>query len=114
MSEEEKALEQEPEEEPEEEREFPEWKPTAQYELAVARGRAQRWAGKRKARVSHPAYGTVIVPHLSNYAAILNAAEYWKCPWTDLTDAAVVRVGPEEGPVVRPKEFCRKRREEKA
>ena len=53
----------------------------------------------------HPKYGAVVVPHRSNYAALLNAAEYWGCEWTDIRDAEVWAVPPGTA-VVIPKEFC--------
>ena len=47
--------------------------------LAARRARESRWNAKTCARVVHPRFGEVIVPHTSNYAAMLNAAEYWGC-----------------------------------
>ena len=44
------------------------------YEDACRAARARRWLAKGKARVEHPKYGSVIVPHSSNLAAINNAA----------------------------------------
>ena len=41
----------------------------------------------------------------SNYSALLNAAEYWGCEWTDIRDAEVWAVPPGTA-VVIPKEFC--------
>lgn len=62
-----------------------------------------------EARVVHPQYGQVVVPHSSNYAAILNAAEYWGCDWMRILDAEVWRAEPGDGPTVKPREFCEKR-----
>ena len=56
---------------------------------ALARARFHRWQAPGRARVEHPAHGSVVVPHASNLAAILNAAEVWGCDWTELRDAKV-------------------------
>jgi hypothetical protein len=53
------------------------------------------------ARVEHPAHGSVVVPHRSNYAALLNAAEVWRCDWMEIRDAKVW-VAPGEKPVKMP------------
>ena len=37
----------------------------------------------------HPAHGAIVVPHASNLAAILNAAEVWRCDWATILDAEV-------------------------
>lgn len=42
---------------------------------AERRARIHRWQAPGRARVVHPARGSVVVPHSSNLAAILNAAE---------------------------------------
>ena len=55
------------------------------------RARLERWESKATARVIHPVHGTVVVPHHSNLAAVMNAAEVWGCDWTELRDAAVLR-----------------------
>lgn len=55
----------------------------------------------------HPKYGEVVVPHSSNLAAVMNAAEYWGCDWSSITDAKVWLAEPEDGPVVMPREFLR-------
>lgn len=52
--------------------------------LAARRARESRWNAKTCARVVHPRFGEVIVPHTSNYAAMLNAAEYWGCDWLEM------------------------------
>ena len=65
-------------------------------------GRKARWAAGGVARVIHPAHGTVVVPHSSNYAAILNAAEVWGCDWVTILDAEVWRAAPGEKPVPMP------------
>ena len=46
---------------------------------AVARARFHRWQAPGSSRVVHPAHGAIVVPHASNLAAILNAAEVWRC-----------------------------------
>lgn len=78
------------------------------YQRAREREREQRWSAKARARVVHPKYGQVIVPHHSNFAAVLNAAEYWGCDWLEVLDAEVWRAEPGDGPTVIPKEFCKR------
>ena len=52
----------------------------------------------------HPRFGEVIVPHTSNYAAMLNAAEYWGCDWLEIIDDVEVwAVGPDAVPVKMPR-----------
>lgn len=46
------------------------------YQKSVRRAREERWRVRGRARVVHPKYGAVVVPHRSNYSALLNAAEY--------------------------------------
>uniref|UniRef100_A0AAU8B825 Uncharacterized protein n=1 Tax=Dulem virus 34 TaxID=3145752 RepID=A0AAU8B825_9CAUD len=72
------------------------------HAAAVERERAERWRAKGVARVIHPAHGSVVVPHSSNYAAILNAAEAWRCDWVEILDAEVWRAEPGEAPVPMP------------
>jgi hypothetical protein len=48
----------------------------------------------------------VVVPHSSNLAALMNAAEYWGCDWSEITGASVMVAKPGDGPAVKPKEFC--------
>lgn len=69
---------------------------------AAERARRHRWSAKGTARVVHPAHGSVVVPHSSNYAAILNAAEVWRCDWREILDAEVWRADPGEAPVPMP------------
>ena len=40
---------------------------------AARRARIHRWSVPGRARVTHPAHGSVVVPHCSNLAAILDA-----------------------------------------
>lgn len=50
----------------------------SEYRRATAeRSRRERWAAPGTAKVTHPAHGSVVVPHRSNYSALLNAAEVW-------------------------------------
>ena len=78
-----------------------------QYRMALKRARERRWTAPGKSTVRHPKYGKVVVPHLSNLAALDNAAEYWGCDVSEITrDATVMRYERGDGPLVRPKEFC--------
>lgn len=56
---------------------------------AEERARIHRWRVPGRSRVTHPAHGSVVVPHCSNLAAILNAAEVWGCNWVEILDAQV-------------------------
>lgn len=86
----------------------------SRYEEAKAKGRAIRWTAKGRARVTHPEYGSVIVPHMSNFAALENAAEFWKRDVLEIIPCATVEWIPDtEGPVRRPKEFYREKEREK-
>ena len=69
---------------------------------AEERARFHRWQVPGRSKVVHPAHGSVVVPHASNLAAILNAAEVWGCDWTELRDAEVWRADKEERPVPMP------------
>lgn len=73
---------------------------------AIERERENRWNAKGRACVTHPKYGPVVVPHSSNLAALMNAAEYWGCDWSEITGASVMVAKPGDGPAVKPKEFC--------
>lgn len=73
---------------------------------AIQREREQRWSAPCSARVEHPKYGRVVVPHYSNLAAVLNAAEYWNCNWVEVINAEVWLAKPEDGPAVAmPEQF---------
>lgn len=61
---------------------------------AVARARFHRWQAPGRSRVVHPAHGSIVVPHTSNLAAILNAAEVWRCDWATILDAEVWAADP--------------------
>lgn len=56
---------------------------------ADERAANERWAAKSKARVTHPMWGSVIVPRSSTLAAIFCAAEVWNIDWTQIIDAKV-------------------------
>lgn len=56
---------------------------------AAQRARIHRWRAPGRARVIHPDHGSIVVPHSSNLAAILNAAEVWGCDWVKILDAEV-------------------------
>lgn len=81
-----------------------------EYRAANERARRGRWEATGRSCVVHPKYGAVVVPHASNLAAIMNAAEYWGCPWAEITGAEVRAVKPGDGPLVKPREFCGSRR----
>lgn len=72
------------------------------HAAAKERSRRERWQAGGCARVVSPKYGTVVVPHGSNFAALLNAAEVWGCEWTELRDAEVWRADAEDKPVPMP------------
>lgn len=63
---------------------------------AENRARTHRWQAPGRSRVVHPAHGSVVVPHVSNFAAILNAAEVWGCDWVKILDAEVWAADPSE------------------
>lgn len=68
----------------------------------MERSRRERWEPKSLARVTHPAHGSIVVPHRSNLAAILNAAEVWRCDWMEITDATVYVAEPGAVPETMP------------
>lgn len=59
--------------------------------------RANRLSARGRAKVTHPKYGAVIVPHLSKLAAIENAAEVWGCNYMSIISDVVVFWMPSEG-----------------
>lgn len=69
---------------------------------AKKRERERRWSAPGRSRVIHHTYGTVVVPHASNLAAIQNAAEVWRCDWVEITDAQVWAAEPGDVPVKMP------------
>ena len=58
-----------------------------------------------RARVTHPRFGSVVVPCCSKLGAIENAAEYWRVSWQDLSGAEVWAAEPSDGPLRLPREF---------
>ncbi len=69
---------------------------------AKERERESRWNAPGRARVVHPAHGTVVVPHSSNLAAVMNAAEVWRCDWAEIIDAKVWAAEPGDVAVKMP------------
>ena len=51
--------------------------------------RQSRWAFPGNVRVSHPAFGEIVVPGASPFGAIKCAAEMWGCDWMEIIDARV-------------------------
>ena len=78
--------------------------PSISNEEMEARSRRERWSAGGVARVCHPDHGSVVVPHRSNFSAILNAAEVWGCDWTTITGAEVW-AAPGETPVKMPIQY---------
>lgn len=71
----------------------------AGHRTAQERQRERRYNTTARARVVHPEYGSVVVPCVSGLAAVMNAAEVWKCDWVTIIDAAVENMeltAPEE------------------
>lgn len=66
------------------------------------RTRLECWEVKTLAKVVHPTRGTVVVPHRSNLAALMNAAEVWGCSWMEIRDAKVLAADPGAVPVHMP------------
>lgn len=56
---------------------------------ADERAANERWEAKPKARVTHPVWGSVIVPCSSTLAAIFCAAEVWGVDWAQIINAKV-------------------------
>ena len=61
----------------------------AAYREALKRQRERRLSAPGRARVTHPRYGSVVVPCSSGFAAVMNAAELWGCDWAEIIDASV-------------------------
>ena len=66
------------------------------------RTRLESWQTPGLAKVAHPTRGTVVVPHRSNLAALMNAAEVWGCSWMEIRDAKVLAADPGAVPVPMP------------
>ena len=69
---------------------------------AAQRSRESRWSAPGRAWVVHPVHGTMVVPHSSNLAAVMNAAEVWRCDWAEITDAQVWAAEPGDVPAKMP------------
>ena len=63
---------------------------------AEERSRIHRWQVPGSSWVVHQAHGAVVVPHASNLAAVMNAAEMWGCDWVTILDAEVWAADPSE------------------
>lgn len=68
---------------------------------AELRARRSRWGWSAKAKVTHQTHGSLIVPHGSNFSAVLCAADIWHCDWVSIIDAKV-EMCDQSLPVVRP------------
>lgn len=60
-----------------------------QHRDAVARAADLRWSAPSKAKVTHPMWGSVIVPCSSGLAAVQCAAEIWNVDPVQIMDARV-------------------------
>ena len=69
---------------------------------AKKRAREHRWSAQGRARVIHSVHGTVVVPHCSNLAAMMNAAEVWRCSLAEIMDAQVWAAEPGDVPARMP------------
>ena len=61
-----------------------------QLQAARRRNRQRRWARKTKATVTHPKYGSIVVPHMSNLGAIECAAEVWGCTRYPISSSSAI------------------------
>lgn len=78
---------------------------TRPHVSAEAAARRDRWAAPGRAKVTHPRFGSVVVPHCSALGATKNAAEYWGVHWLEISDAEVRAATPEDGRAVCPRDF---------
>lgn len=62
----------------------------AERAILAQRARDERWAAKARAAVTHPDYGSVVVPHASKFSAICCAAEAWGVDWYEIMDSTVM------------------------
>ena len=69
---------------------------------AKKRAREHRWNAPGRSRVVHHDHGAIVVPHSSNLAAIMNAAEVWQCDWAEIMDAKVWAAEPGDVPAKMP------------
>ena len=72
------------------------------FQIVEKRNRLSRWAAKGVSRVTHPKYGSVVVPHASSLSAILCAAVVWGRAPMELKGAEVWAAGPGAVPVEMP------------
>lgn len=73
---------------------------------AEAAARRNRWIAPGRAKVTHPEYGSVVVPCGSKLGALMCAAEYWRCQWSEITDADVRAAAPGDGRAVCPRDYA--------
>jgi len=73
------------------------------YIEAEERAQVARWESKGQARVTHETHGSIVVPCGSKYAALLCAADYWRCDWLDIRGATVMAAEPGAIPVKPPR-----------
>lgn len=71
-------------------------------ENADAVARKNRWNAPGNACVTHPAHGTVIVPCKSKLAAIICAADVWRCDFSEIIGASVMMAEPWQTPLAMP------------
>ena len=71
----------------------------------VRRKLRELWSRKGVARVTHPAYGSVVVPCGSKLSAMMCTAAVWGCHWFKTHDAEVWAAEPGEMPVPLPMKF---------
>lgn len=83
---------------------------SAKYNAEEA-ARRYRWTAASKSRVTHPKYGSVVVPHRSKLCAMENAAEFWRCDVTEIIGLATVEWVEKKTPVRKPMEFCKERKQ---
>ena len=57
------------------------------------RARRDRWSAAVEVRVKHRKYGEAVVPYASGFAALLCAADVWRCDWMEIRDAEITEVG---------------------
>lgn len=73
-----------------------------QWRDATERSMAFSWSAKIYSKVTHPKYGSVVVPHRSSFSAITCAAEVWGCDWSEVLDATVTWPDPGDKITNRP------------
>lgn len=73
-----------------------------QLEAAQERASIYAWSAGIFSKVTHPHYGSVVVPHRSSFSAICCAAEVWGCDWSEVLDATVTWPDPGDKITNRP------------